>query len=335
VSSVNGTPRTIDWDGDAVVLIDQTLLPGRLELVRAVDVGTLCDCIARLAVRGAPALGVAGALGIALAAVSGEDVDDAAQRLAAARPTAANLAWGVRRVHARRAGGVAAMLDEALVVLDDEVAVERAMATHGADLLLSLCRSPMHVLTHCNTGALACVETGSALGAVAEVHRRGGLAGVVVCETRPLLQGARLTTWELQRLGIAHTLVVDGAGAGIMAQGRVDAVVVGADRIAGNGDVANKVGTLSHALAARHAGIPFVVVAPESTVDVATETGADIVIEERSPDEVLGWHDHRVAPAGTTAFNPAFDVTPAELVTAVVTERRVVRPAGGERMDSA
>jgi S-methyl-5-thioribose-1-phosphate isomerase len=334
VTRVNGTPRTIDWDGDAVVLIDQTRLPEDLSLVRVESVRTLCDCIARLAVRGAPALGVAGALGMALSAVRGEDVDEAARLLAAARPTAVNLGWGVRRVHARRGGGAEAMLREALAVLDEEVAVERAMAQRGADLLLSLCSAPLRVLTHCNTGALACVESGSALGVVAEVHRRGGLAHVVVCETRPLLQGARLTTWELQRLGIAHTLVVDSAAASLMARGRVDAVVVGADRIAGNGDVANKVGTLSHALAARHAGIPFVVVAPESTVDVATETGADIPIEERSADEVLGWREHRVAPEGTPAFNPAFDVTPAALVTAVVTERRVVMPARGEQMAS-
>jgi methylthioribose-1-phosphate isomerase len=325
--------RTVDWDGDAVVLVDQTLLPARLEMLRVRDVATLRDCIARLAVRGAPALGVTGALGVALAAVHGADVDEAARMLIAARPTAVNLAWGVRRVQALRDAGAEAMLREALRVLDEEVALEGGLARRGADFVQALHDGPLRVLTHCNTGALACVESGTALGVIAELHRRGAVAHVVACETRPLLQGARLTTWELARMGVAHSLIVDAAAAWTMAQGHVDVVIVGADRIAANGDVANKVGTLAHALAARHAGIPFVVAAPESTVDPATETGAEIPIELRGDDEVLGWAGHRVAPEGTAADNPAFDVTPAALVTAVVTERRVIHTAQGERPD--
>jgi methylthioribose-1-phosphate isomerase len=324
--------RTIDWDGDCVVLVDQTRLPDGLVMLRVTSVGELCDAIRRLAVRGAPALGVAGALGIALAAVCGEDVDDAARALAGARPTAVNLAWGVSRVHARRDEGVEAMLREALAVRDEEIALESELASRGAELVMSLCRAPVRVLTHCNTGALAGVELGTALGVAVELHRRGALEHVYACETRPLLQGARLTAWELQRAGIAHSLVVDGAAAWTMAQGRADAVLVGADRITARGDVANKVGTLSHALAAREYGLPFVVVAPESTVDATIECGDDIPIEERSGDEVVAWRGHRVAPESTPAFNPAFDVTPAALVTAVVTERRVVRPAAGERI---
>ncbi len=326
------TARTVDWDGDAVVLVDQTLLPDRFELLRVVDTATLCEAIGRLAVLGAPALGVTGALGVALAAVRGEDVEAAARALTAARPTAVNLAWGVAEVMRHREGGPDAMLAAALRVRDEEIAVERELARRGADLVLSLCAAPVQVLTHCNAGALACVESGSALGVVVELHRRGALAHVLVCETRPLLQGARLTAWELGRHGIEHSLLVDAAAAWAMRSGRVGAVLVGADRITARGDVANKVGTLSHAIAARHHGIPLVVVAPESTVDAAIERCDDIPIEERDAEEVLAWRGRRAAPAGTAAFNPAFDVTPADLVTAVVTERRVVRPDRGERL---
>jgi methylthioribose-1-phosphate isomerase len=332
---MSATARTVDWDSDHVVLIDQTRLPGHFELLRIADVAALCDAIRRLAVRGAPALGVTGALGVALAAVRGEDVDAAARMLIAARPTAVNLAWGVRRVMARRDAGTDAMLHEALDVLDEEVALEHALAQRGADLLLTLGDPPLRILTHCNTGALAGVESGTALGVVAELHARGAVAEVIACETRPLLQGARLTTWELQRLGIPHALIVDSAAAWIMAQGHVDAVVVGADRIAANGDVANKIGTFAHALAAQHAGIPFVVVAPESTVDAATATSADIPIEDRDAGEVTTWSGIATTPPGTAARNPAFDATPAALVTAIVTERRVIDTAHGARPDLA
>jgi eIF-2B alpha/beta/delta-like uncharacterized protein len=196
------------------------------------------------------------------------------------------------------------------------------MARLGADLVGELCGRPARVLTHCNTGGLAAVTGGTALAVVAELHRRGALAGVVASETRPLLQGARLTAWELDRLGIPYRVAVDGAGPFLMARGEVDAVLVGADRVCANGDVVNKIGTYAHALGARAAGIPFVVVAPESTVDDATATGADVEVEDRAAAEVVA-----AAPPGAAAVNPAFDITPYGLITAIVTDHRVLRPS--------
>lgn len=325
--------RTIDWRDGEVLIIDQTLLPAEEVVVPLRTVDELVAAIRRLAVRGAMALGVAGAMGVALAAVraqeSGGDVDGevraAAELLRASRPTAVNLAWGVERALAVRAGGPRAIVDEALRVRDEDVAASRRIGERGAEVLGG-CAT---LLTHCNAGALAAVEHGSALSVVRVLRDRGGLREVLVAETRPLLQGSRLTAWELGRMGVAHRVVVDGAGAGLILAGRVDAVVVGADRIARNGDVANKVGTLPHALAARWAGIPFVVAAPESTIDPAVAAGADIPIEERDPAEILEHDGRRVAPPGTRALNLAFDVTPAALVSAIVTERRVIRPAEG------
>ena len=329
--------RTIDWEDDHVVIIDQTRLPGEEVVLRLATVPELLDAIRRLAVRGAMALGVAGALGVALAAVSaeraGEDlegaVEEAARELIAVRPTAVNLGWGVRRALTARAGGAEAILAEALRIRDADVEANRRIGERGAEVLAGRER----LLTHCNAGALAGVEWGSALAAVRVLHEQGPLQEVLVCETRPLLQGARLTAWELGRMGVAHRVIVDGAGAGLILAGRVDAVVVGADRIAANGDVANKVGTLPHALAAAHAGVPFVVAAPEATIDLATPSGAEIQIEERDPAEVLLLDGRPTAPPGTNALNPAFDVTPAALVTAIVTEARVIRPSRGERPD--
>lgn len=320
--------RTIDWTGTAVRIIDQTALPGEEVWLDLSTVEDLVDAIRRLAVRGAPALGVAGALGVALAARQFR-ADDAGRSAAvrslrAARPTAVNLARGVDLAAAALPDPDAA-LAAALRLRDAEIAASEAMARLGADLVTELCGPEPVVLTHCNTGALACVTGGTALGVVAELHRRGNLRSVIVSETRPLLQGARLTAWELARLGIEHRVAVDGAGPFLMARGEVQAVLVGADRICANGDVVNKVGTYSHALGARAAGIPFLVVAPESTVDPDTATGADVPIEERDPAEVLGFGPTRVAPSDAGATNPAFDVTPHHLVTAVVTDTRVIR----------
>ena len=334
-----GLGRTIDWRDDGIVIIDQTLLPAEEVLVRLREVGDLVEAIRRLAVRGAMALGVAGAMGVALAAArateDGADLEAsvlrAAEALRAARPTAVNLAWGVDRALAVRGGGTPAIIAEALRVRDEDIAAARAIGERGADVLAGCGR----VLTHCNAGALAGVEGGSALSAVRVLHERGILREVFVPETRPLLQGARLTAWELGRQGIAHRVIVDGAAAGLILGGRVDAVVVGADRIARNGDVANKVGTLPHALAASFAGIPFVVAAPESTIDLTVASGADIPIEERDPAEILRRDGRRVAAPGSDALNLAFDVTPAALVTAIVTERRVIRPADGESLEPA
>ena len=335
--------RTIDWVHGAVVIVDQTALPHELRTLRLTDVDELIDAIRRLAVRGAPALGAAGALGVLLAVRqagrerwSDDDVAKAIDRLRTARPTAANLAWGVDRVAARLGEGESAVEREAMAVLDEDVATNRAIAERGADLLVELIGATpdgrgLRLHTHCNAGSLACVEWGTALGVVQALHGRGAVARVYADETRPLLQGSRLTAWELDRIGADYRLVVDGAGPSLVARGQVDAVVVGADRIAANGDVANKIGTYPLALAAARAGIPFVVAAPTSTIDPATPTGGSIEIEDRGDDEVVTWDGRLVAPPGARAVNPAFDVTPADLVTAIVTERRVIRPAAGER----
>jgi S-methyl-5-thioribose-1-phosphate isomerase len=320
--------RTIDWVDHAIEIVDQTALPHEVRMLRLYTVDELVDAIRRLAIRGAPALGVAGALGVALAArrQTGEGLALAVHAIESARPTAVNLAWGARRAAARLPDGPEAVLAEALRVRDEEIASSEAMGRRGADLLVELCGSAPRLLTHCNTGGLAAVVGGTALGVMAELHRRGALGGVIASETRPLLQGARLTAWELARLGIPYRLAVDGAGPFLMARGEVDAVVVGADRICANGDVVNKVGTYAHALGAQAAGIPFVVVAPESTVDAGTGSGAEVAIEDRDALEVLGFGPVRTAPDGARAVNPAFDVTPHRLVTAIVTDRRVLRP---------
>jgi methylthioribose-1-phosphate isomerase len=312
--------RCIDWADGAVRLIDQTALPAEERWLEITDPDELVDAIRRLAVRGAPALGAAGALGVALAAHRGDDVPGAAGRLRTARPTAVNLGRGVDRALARLGDGPDAVLAEARAILDEEAKACRAIGERGADLLQR--DRPLRLLTHCNTGWLAAVEWGTALGIIAVLHERNQVEIVYADETRPLLQGARLTTWELAAQRIDHRVVVDGAAPSLIARGLVDAVVVGADRIAANGDVANKIGTYPLALAAARAGIPFVAAAPESTVDAGTPAGDSIEIEERDPAEV----------AAGPAYNPAFDVTPADLVTAVVTERRTVRPAGGETL---
>jgi methylthioribose-1-phosphate isomerase len=319
--------RTIDWVDDSVEIIDQTALPGEVKTLRLGTVGELVDAIKSLAVRGAPALGVAGAFGVALAArVHADDPAElaaAVDRVENARPTAVNLARGARRAAAKLPEGADAVLAEACAIRDEEIAASEAMARRGADLMASLCGERPRLLTHCNTGGLAAVVLGTALGVVREMHERGALAGVIASETRPLLQGARLTSWELTRWGIEHRVAVDSAGPFLMARGEVDAVILGADRICANGDVINKVGTYSHALGARRAGLPFVVVAPESTVDLSTADGASVPIEDRGSAEVTPWAE---------AANPAFDVTPYDLVTAIVTDRRVIRLDKGERV---
>ncbi|HEY7273471.1 MAG TPA: S-methyl-5-thioribose-1-phosphate isomerase [Actinoplanes sp.] len=319
--------RTIDWVDGAVELIDQTALPGQERMLRITAVDDLIAAIRSLAVRGAPALGVAGAFGVALAArqfaTDPAGLADAVQRLEAARPTAVNLARGARRVAALLPRGPEAVLAEACAVRDEEIAASAAMAGRGADLMVALCGERPRLLTHCNTGALAAVTGGTALGVVGELHRRGALAGVIASETRPLLQGARLTAWELAELGAAFRVAVDSAGPFLMARGEVDAVIVGADRICANGDVVNKIGTYAHALGAHRAGLPFVVVAPESTVDTDTPDGGAVAIEDRGAAEVTAFSD---------AVNPAFDVTPHDLVTAIVTDRRVIRLDRGERV---
>ncbi|MEW1845893.1 S-methyl-5-thioribose-1-phosphate isomerase [Nonomuraea angiospora] len=311
--------RTIDWVDGAVELVDQTLLPDKCVTLRIQTVDELVDAIRRLAVRGAPALGVAGALGVVLA--DGDPAQIA--RLRAARPTAVNLAWGVDRAAAHLREGRECVLAAALRVRDDDIAACVAMGERGADLLEG---DRLRIMTVCNTGGLAAVERGTALGVVQTLHERGRLAEVLAMETRPLLQGARLTTWELARMGAPHRLIADSAGPYLLAKGEVDAVLIGADRIAANGDTANKIGSYALALGAERAGVPFVVVAPESTIDPNTPTGEHIQIEDRGADEVVTVRGVRVAPEGTQALNPAFDVTPHDLITAIVTDKRVIRP---------
>jgi methylthioribose-1-phosphate isomerase len=321
-------PRPLVWTGTALRLLDQTALPDALVHLDVTEPDELVDAIRRLAVRGAPALGIAGAFGVALAVRCAERdgwaparLDAAIGRLRGARPTAVALAAGVDVAARRVPEGVAAVVAVAERLAADDEAANHAIARHGADAVLArTTRRPLRVLTHCNTGALATAGWGTALGIIRELHVRGAVELVYVDETRPLLQGSRLTAWELARAGIACRVQADGAAAGAILRGLVDVAVVGADRIAANGDVANKVGTVGIALACAHADIPFVVAAARSTVDPATLSGADIPIEERDEREVLAVAGRPVAPAGVRGFNPAFDVTPVRLVSLLVTE---------------
>jgi methylthioribose-1-phosphate isomerase len=317
------------WDGRRLAVLDQTRLPGAevwLELEGAEDTA---QAIKRLAVRGAPLIGIAAAYGLAMEVARRPGLgtlESGWERLRSARPTAVNLAHAVDRVRAAAlAAGVATMAgaarDEAQRIHAEEDAASGAMAAHGADLLAGARR----IATHCNTGALAAGGRGTALAVILELHDRGDVH-VLAGETRPLLQGARLTVWELARAGASHELVVDGAMAGLIRRGDVDAVIVGADRVAANGDTANKVGTYPLALAASAAGIPFVVAAPTSTIDRQLPDGDGIEIEERDGDEVRALGGAATTLPATAVRNPAFDVTPAALVTALVTERGVARP---------
>ena len=323
--------RTLEWDDGTIVTIDQVLLPHEESWLRISSLDDLITAIKRLSIRGAPALGGAGALGVALLArahpADPDRVRAEAERLASARPTAVNLRWGVERALARLDAGPDAVLAEALAVLDEDVAANVEASRKAADLIESLVPGrPLRLLTHCNAGRLATVGWGTALGVVWHLHQRGLVEYVLADETRPLLQGARLTAYELAEAGVPYRVCPDSAAAAAMALGMVDAVVVGADRVTANGDVANKIGTYPVALAAARHRVPFIVVAPESTVDEATPSGAAIHIEQRDPAEVTHFAGVAVAPKGADAFNPAFDVTPNDLVTAVVTERRVWRP---------
>ena len=307
MSAALAPERIIRLEHDRVVLLDQRRLPEEEVELECRSASEVADAIRALAVRGAPAIGIAAAYGYALAAARGDDLDEAAATLSASRPTAVNLAWALAEVS--RAADPAARARE---LHAEEVERCRRMSEHAAPLLASGTRA----LTHCNTGGLATGGHGTALGALRSAWARGILRHVFVDETRPLLQGSRLTAWELAAEGIPHTVIADAAAAHLMATGDVDAVLTGADRIAANGDTANKIGTYALAVLARHHGVPFYVVAPTSTLDPETATGADIPIEERAGAEVTP----RFA-----ARNPAFDVTPAGLITAIVTEQGVHR----------
>jgi methylthioribose-1-phosphate isomerase len=329
----------VRWTGERLVLLDQTRLPAE-EVERAYERWhDVADAIRTLVVRGAPAIGVAAAFGVVLAARASRattvdglvaDVETAIKGLAATRPTAVNLFWALERMRrcalagaGKSVGAVRALLEkEACAILDADVAANRAIGEHGASLVPPGAR----ILTHCNAGALATAGYGTALGVIRAAHARGKLRLVWIDETRPVMQGSRLTAWECVRDGIPHRLIADVAAASVMARGDVDLVVTGADRIAANGDTANKIGTYALAVLARHHRVPFYVAAPSSTIDPGLACGADIPIEERDPAEVRRVAGQPTAPAESPVYNPAFDVTPAELITAIVTERGVFRP---------
>jgi methylthioribose-1-phosphate isomerase len=322
-----GEFRALRYDSGALRVLDQTVLPWQERELVLQSAEEVAEAIRRLSVRGAPLIGVAAAYGVALelsADPGPESLERACKLLKAARPTAVNLFKTVDRVRAADpTGDPRAALEEARAIEAEEEAASDAIAAHGADLLSDAGR----VMTHCNTGALAAPGRGTALAVIAELAARDSLELAIATESRPLLQGARLTAYELNRLGIPYELIVDSAAHGLIAAGAVDAVVVGCDRVAANGDVANKVGTYGLALAAAAAGIPFVVAGPTSTVDPACPSGGQIAIEQRDPEEVRLVAATALTLPTTRCRNPAFDVTPANLITALVTERGVVEPA--------
>ena len=325
--------QTITWTGQAVRLLDQTKLPAETVYLDVTDEKQMHDAIRRLVVRGAPAIGIAAAFGVYVGVRDATDfrkrLDEVTSYLATSRPTAVNLFWALDRV--KRVGierGADAILTEALAMIEEDHRVCRAIGEHGLQLLDTI-QNPQskiqNILTHCNAGGLATAGYGTALAPVYVAAERGRRFHVFVDETRPLMQGSRITAYELQRNNVPATLICDTMAATVMSQGKVDAVIVGADRIAANGDTANKIGTLGVAILARHYGVPFYVAAPVSTIDPQTRTGAQIPIEERAADEVTQLAGRATAPSGVNVYNPAFDVTPAALISAIITERGVAR----------
>jgi methylthioribose-1-phosphate isomerase len=332
--------QTVYWDNGVVRMIDQTRLPHETVILTCEDYRQVARAISEMRVRGAPAIGVTAAFGLALGAQQSKATDVAtllsdiaaiASDLKATRPTAVNLFWAIERMRKKAAevadktGSIQAIRDallaEALRMADEDVTINKRMGAYGAILI----KDGDSILTHCNTGGLATVDYGTALGVIRTAWEQGKRIHVFVDETRPFLQGARLTAWELMQLGIPMTLITDNMAGHFMARGRVHLVAVGADRIAANGDVANKIGTYSLAILAKEHGIPFYVVAPTSTIDMALPSGDDIPIEERDPNEVTTIRGIRIAPEGVQAAHPAFDVTPHRYITAIVTENGIAR----------
>ncbi|MDE0975011.1 MAG: S-methyl-5-thioribose-1-phosphate isomerase [Candidatus Nanopelagicales bacterium] len=326
--------QAVRWDQESLVLLDQTKLPGQEVDFVAHTVDQVVDAVNRLVVRGAPALGAVGAFGVVVAIDQSSRESWTAERLSQqilrvrnARPTAVNLAWGVDQVQPFVEHGRDKVLAQAHQIVVEDTAANRKLSELGADWILQRTgASKLRVLTHCNTGALATTGWGTALGVIRELHGREALEIVYVDETRPLLQGARLTAWELEREGINYRVQADGAAASTILRGLTDFAIIGADRIARNGDSANKIGSVGVALACQAAGIPFMVAAPSSTVDLDTASGEGIEIELRDGAEVTQLAGVNVAPAGAQGFNPAFDVTPAKYISAIVTEKCVVEP---------
>jgi len=351
---MDSAPRTLHWQGDVdghLVLLDQTRLPGAVVEIQCHTVEDVWQAIKRLAVRGAPAIGCAAAYGVCLSlrdleshrglrgSPAGETVLEACDYLATSRPTAVNLFWALERMRKTAKRAVASspaelaerLLKEAQAIHAEDRDMCAAIGRHGADLLAELPEGS-NLLTHCNAGALATGGDGTALSVIFELARRGRRPHVWVDETRPLLQGARLTAWELQQRGVDCTLICDSMAAQVMREGRVQAVVTGADRIAANGDSANKIGTYGVALLARAHEIPFYIAAPTSTIDMSLDSGDKIPIEERPEQEITHGFQIATAPAGVSAYNPAFDVTPASLIEAIITERGTISPVNHDSM---
>jgi len=339
-------PRTIEWIGDlegCVQLIDQTLLPGRLELVQISDLKSLFEAIRCLKVRGAPAIGIAGAMGLVLAVRNSQTqdreeflklIDSQVDYLVSARPTGVNLTWALERLrnvaHGQTGVSVAELkqmlLAEAKAIRDEDAATCRAIGQNG----LALIKPGARILTHCNAGWLATAEYGTALAPLYLAHEKGIDFTVYADETRPLLQGSRLTAWELTQAGIDVTVICDSAAGHLMSLGRIDLVITGADRIGANGDTANKIGTYSLARLARDHGIAFYVAAPASTFDLSIADGSQIPIEQRGAEEVTNGFGRHTAPEDVKVYSPAFDVTPAEFITAIITELGVIQPVNVE-----
>ena len=319
-------PPSLRWTGEQLDLLDQRRLPHDIAILPLRHWRDVAEAIATMAVRGAPAIGVAAAWGVVLAARAGDDLEEAVAVLRASRPTAVNLGWALDRMLESQAAkppvDPAALQQLASEIEADDRRLTQRLVDHGVGLLPSDCR----VLHHCHTGAIATAGVGTALGVITAAHERGLLRHAWLDETRPRLQGAALSAWELGCLGVPCTVIVDGASGLLMRRGEVDAVLVGCDRVAANGDVANKVGTYNLALVARAHGIPFYVCAPGSSIDLTTVDGDAITIEERDPQEVTTLRGQRLAAPGARAWNPAFDITPAHLITALVTEFGVLRP---------
>ncbi len=337
--------KTITWSDDCCRLLDQTRLPEEVTYVQIDDHLQMRDAIRRLVIRGAPAIGIAAAFGAYLGVRRHlgdlgsfhQKLTEVCRILASSRPTAVNLVWALermRRIAEREMdpeSAKRALLAEARAMIDQDTDICRRIGKHGVEILRRIEHSPINVLTHCNAGGLATAEYGTALAPIYVGAEQGTKFHVWVDETRPLLQGSRITAFELRANGIPCTLICDNMAASVMASGKVDAVIVGTDRVAANGDVANKIGTLGVAILARHYRIPFLVAAPTSSIDESIASGTDIPIEQRDPAEVTDGFGRRTAPAGVDVFNPAFDVTPRDLVTAIITENGVWRPGTPKR----
>lgn len=311
--------RTIEWKNGKVKIVDQTLLPNKLKFIYLKNLADVVRAIKIMQIRGAPALGAAAAFGIVLGA---DNLKQAAKALLDSRPTAVNIKWAVERMLKVPKPTKKSLLAEALKIAEEDVEINKRMGQYGAKLI----KRGMNVLTVCNAGALATVDYGTAVGVIRAAHDQGKNIRVYPAETRPRLQGAKLTAWELKRAKIPFTLITDNMIGYHMQKGLIDIVVVGADRIAKNGDTANKIGTYGAAVLAKAHGVPFYIAAPFSTVDLQTKTGKDIVIEERSSDEVTDIGKTRIAPKGIKVANPAFDVTPARLIKGIITEKGIFKP---------